>query len=113
MGDIQRTHALIARCDVRDYGEPDMPLEDLMDDWARIDLARDAWLAATPAGDLAGYAAVKRWRNEYVAFLARLESLSLRHFRLTGGERVSSSVGEVREPAVAPNLNDVPEAVPA
>jgi mycothiol synthase len=64
MGDIQRAHALIARCDVRDYGEPDMPLEDLADDWARIDLARDAWLAVTPAGDLAGYAAVKRWRTE-------------------------------------------------
>jgi hypothetical protein len=23
----------------------------------------------------------KRWRNEYVAFLARLESITLRHFR--------------------------------
>ncbi len=23
----------------------------------------------------------KRWRNEYVAFIARLESLTLRHFR--------------------------------
>jgi len=33
---------------------------------------------------------VKRWRNEYVAFLARLESITLRHFRpeFTGMTRV-------------------------
>jgi ribosomal protein S18 acetylase RimI-like enzyme len=62
--DLQRTHALVTRCDVRDYGEPDTPLEYLAADWDRTDLARDAWLAVTPAGELAGYAAAKRWRNE-------------------------------------------------
>jgi GNAT superfamily N-acetyltransferase len=63
-GDAQRTYALIARCDVRDYGEPDTLLEDLASDWAQIDLRQDAWLAVAPSGDLAGYAAVKRWRDE-------------------------------------------------
>jgi mycothiol synthase len=64
MDDAQRTYALIARCDVHDYGEPDTELEDLIFDWQRIDLARDAWLVATPAGDLVGYGAVIRWRTE-------------------------------------------------
>jgi ribosomal protein S18 acetylase RimI-like enzyme len=36
----------------------------MMLDWEKLDLARDAWLAATPAGDLVGYAAAKRWRDE-------------------------------------------------
>jgi mycothiol synthase len=63
LDDAQRTYALVARCDVRDYGEPDTPLEDLAADWERIDLARNAWLAVTPKGELAGYAALKRWRN--------------------------------------------------
>jgi ribosomal protein S18 acetylase RimI-like enzyme len=69
MDDLKRTHALIARCDVRDYGEPDIPLEDLVADWDKLDLSQNAWLAVTPsaataAGELAGYAALKRWRNE-------------------------------------------------
>ena len=64
MDDVQRAYALIGRCDVEDYGEPDTLLEDLTLDWGQIDLARDAWLAATPAGNLLGYGAVKRWRAE-------------------------------------------------
>ena len=62
--DVQRAYALITRCDVEDYGEPDTDLDDLTFDWDRIDLARDAWLVATPTGDLVGYGAVIRWRTE-------------------------------------------------
>jgi GNAT superfamily N-acetyltransferase len=62
--DAQQTYALIARCDVRDYGEPDTLMEDLAVDWERMDLARDAWLAVTPTGGPVGYAALKRWRDE-------------------------------------------------
>ena len=63
--DAQRTYGLIARCEVHDYGEPDSLLEDLAHNWAQINVSRDAWLAAGDlAGDLVGYAAVKRWRNE-------------------------------------------------
>jgi mycothiol synthase len=62
--DLQRTHELIVRCDVAEYGEPDTDLDDLAFDWDRIDLARDAWLVATPTGDLVGYGAVIRWRTE-------------------------------------------------
>jgi ribosomal protein S18 acetylase RimI-like enzyme len=61
--DAQRTHALIVRCDVRDYGEPDTDLGDLVFSWEQIDLARDAWLVTTPAGDLVGYGAVISWRT--------------------------------------------------
>jgi hypothetical protein len=62
--DAQRTHELIVRCDIQDYGEPDTDLSDLTFDWDRIDLPRDAWLVATPTGDLVGYGAVIRWRTE-------------------------------------------------
>ena len=62
--DAQQVYALITRCDVRDYGEPDSWPEDLTLDWEQMDLAQDAWLAITPAGDRVGYAAVKRWRDE-------------------------------------------------
>ena len=55
----------------------------------------------------------KRWRNEYVAFLARLESVTLRHFRpeLHGMTRVYTRV-KAEAPAAAP-LNNVSQAAPA
>jgi len=56
--DLERTYALVKRCDIRDYGEPDVDLGDLAYDWERMDLARDAWLVHTPASDLIGYGAV-------------------------------------------------------
>jgi mycothiol synthase len=62
--DLQRAHELIVRCEVAEYGEPDTDLDDLAFDWDRMDLSRDAWLVAAPAGDLVGYGAVLRWRRE-------------------------------------------------
>ncbi|MCK4898841.1 MAG: hypothetical protein KAS38_08685 [Anaerolineales bacterium] len=56
--DAQQTLDLLIRCDISEYGEPDSDIEDVQLDWSQIDLKRDAWLAATPAGDFAGYAAV-------------------------------------------------------
>jgi mycothiol synthase len=61
MDDARRTHELMVRCDVAEYGEPDMDLSDLTFDWGRIELARDAWLAWTPSGDVVGYGAVLPW----------------------------------------------------
>jgi ribosomal protein S18 acetylase RimI-like enzyme len=49
------------RCDISEYGEPDSELEDLRDEWGRIDLDQDAWLALTPKDELVGYAAVTPW----------------------------------------------------
>jgi ribosomal protein S18 acetylase RimI-like enzyme len=62
--ELPRAHELIVRCEVQDYGELDTDLDDLRFDWDRIDLARDAWLVATPTGDLVGYGAVICWRKE-------------------------------------------------
>jgi ribosomal protein S18 acetylase RimI-like enzyme len=56
--DAQRTHELIVRREVQDYGGPDTDLGDLAYDWERMDLAHDAWLVHTPAGNLVGYGAV-------------------------------------------------------
>jgi len=57
---------------------------------------------------------VKRWRNEYVAFLARLEGVTLRHFRpqLHGMTRVvNGKVAAslpIRQPATAPTIISQP-----
>ena len=47
MDDARRTHELMVRCDVAEYGEPDMDLSDLTFEWGRIELARDALLNGT------------------------------------------------------------------
>jgi len=59
--DAQRTLALMVRCDVSEYGEPDSDLEDLLHEWGQINLNHDAWLAFTPKRDLVGYGAVVPW----------------------------------------------------
>jgi GNAT superfamily N-acetyltransferase len=59
--DVQRTYDLVVRCDVDDYGEPDVDLDDLVFDWDQIDLSLDAWLALTPAGQVIGYGAIVPW----------------------------------------------------
>jgi biopolymer transport protein ExbB len=60
----------------------------------------------------------KRWRNEYVAFLARLEGVTLRHFRseLPGMTRhlVRSNPAEVKLAPVPANVSvNVPQPVAA
>jgi len=59
--DAERVLELMIRRDVADYGQPDSSLEDIQYNWGQIDLERDAWLAVTPGGGLAGYAAVVPW----------------------------------------------------
>ena len=49
---------LMIRGDISEYGEPDSDLDDILRDWEGIDLERDAWLAQSAQGELAGYAAV-------------------------------------------------------
>jgi biopolymer transport protein ExbB len=55
----------------------------------------------------------KRWRNEYVAFLARLESITLRHFRpeFHGMTRIFTRPAPAAAPAKPAAVK--PEAVPA
>jgi len=59
--DIDAVLALMIRCDKRDVGFPDSDLTDLRDDWERIDLSQDAWLAVDKQGVLQGYGAVLPW----------------------------------------------------
>ncbi len=54
----------------------------------------------------------KRRRNEYVAFLARLESVTLRYFRLAPRERVAT-LSRFEQPAASIRMNGTPEAAPA
>ncbi|MEO8510505.1 MAG: GNAT family N-acetyltransferase [Chloroflexota bacterium] len=50
---------LINAADMHDYGEIDLTVEDLLDDWARVDLQRNAWLVIEPSGRIAGYGEVQ------------------------------------------------------
>lgn len=53
---------LLNACDVADCGMPDSPLDQLRGHWQdrRLQRETDAWLAITPDGRLAGYAAVSQ-----------------------------------------------------
>jgi len=64
LDDAQHTLDLMIRCDVSEYGEPDADMTDLLFDWNRIDLNRDAWLALTPDGGVVGYGAVLPWVSD-------------------------------------------------
>jgi hypothetical protein len=48
---------------------------------------------------------VKRWRNEYIAILSRLEGITLRHFR-------SQFSGEMTRHYTRPKTQPVPVAEP-
>jgi mycothiol synthase len=64
LDDARRTLDLMIRCDVSEYGEPDADMTDLLFDWNRTDLNRDAWLALTPDGGVVGYGAVLPWVSD-------------------------------------------------
>lgn len=55
----------------------------------------------------------KRWRNEYVGFLARLESVSLRQFRPELGGQVRESVRRDESPVESFSADNLPEIAPA
>lgn len=61
--DAQAVHALMVACDIAQYGEPDTDLNDLLADWADMDLNKDAWLVIAPDGRLAGYASLQNQGN--------------------------------------------------
>ena len=63
VSDQQSVLDLLIRCDIRDVGQPDSDLKDLLFDWREIDLNQDAWLAFNSDGVLKGYSAVLPWRN--------------------------------------------------
>ena len=50
---------LINAADMLDYGEVDMTVQDLLDDWEEVDLEHDAWLVTEPSGRAVGYGEVQ------------------------------------------------------
>jgi mycothiol synthase len=92
---------LMIRCDIRDVGEADTDLDDLLYEWKGIDLDRDAWLVHTTLGKLVAYGAITPQRSNlrlhlyidpsqeedelFMALLERCEQRGLEFARLRGG----------------------------
>jgi GNAT superfamily N-acetyltransferase len=65
IADAEAVQALMAASDIAEFGEADgYSLDELRDDWKRLDLERDAWVAVAPDGTLAGYGYV--WPRRHV-----------------------------------------------
>jgi mycothiol synthase len=62
--DAQRVLDLIVASDIADYGEPDTDMADLLFDWGRMDLQKDALLAIDQDGNIVGYGAVVPWGKD-------------------------------------------------
>lgn len=58
MDDLDAVLELVIACDTKEFGEPDYSREELLEDWEDMDLQKDAWVVASPTGELAGYANV-------------------------------------------------------
>ena len=56
--DAQAALDLLVACDIAEYGEADTELEEVLHDWEKLDLERDAWLVFSVDNTLVGYAAV-------------------------------------------------------
>ncbi len=55
--DVNDVQALTAASDLEEFGEAEgYSIEEIEDEWAGIDLDRDAWLVIAPDGSVAGYA---------------------------------------------------------
>jgi YjjG family noncanonical pyrimidine nucleotidase len=67
--DAQAVLDLCTACDLSQYGETDTDLESVLDDWRRLDLARDAWLIRDASGLAVGYAWVMPRSDSYSADL--------------------------------------------
>lgn len=61
--DAEGVHALLAASDSAEFGESTgYELDELSDDWARMELDHDAWMALGPGGEFAGFAFVQQLR---------------------------------------------------
>ncbi len=58
MDDLEAVHKLMEACDIAEYGEPDITLEELRTDWQAptFDMGNDAWMVIAPGGKVVGYA---------------------------------------------------------
>src|SRR6266849_10009890 len=58
MDDLLVVHKLIEECDIAEYGEPEITLDDLRILWQSptFNMASDAWMVIAPGDRLVGYA---------------------------------------------------------
>lgn len=58
--DVHSVQALTAASDLAEFGEAEgYSIEEIEDEWADLDLDRDAWLVIAPDGSVAGYAYIR------------------------------------------------------
>jgi len=63
-GDAPSVVDLVNAADAHDYGEVDMDIDDIREDWAGLDLQTDAWLVESAhGGELIGYASLTNKAN--------------------------------------------------
>lgn len=55
LDDLPAVAELVLACDMADFGEPDSSLDDLRDEWSKVEVSRDVWLVSADDGQLAGY----------------------------------------------------------
>jgi GNAT superfamily N-acetyltransferase len=65
--EAQAVAGLIAACQRQDKGKTEMTVEELLHDWAGLDLAEEAVVITTPEGQLAGYADLSNSRYVSIA----------------------------------------------
>jgi mycothiol synthase len=56
--DLETVHELLRVCNIGDYGEPEITLDDLRTEWQAptFDREADAWIVIAPGGKVVGYA---------------------------------------------------------
>jgi len=103
-GDAPSVVDLVNAADAHDYGEVDMDIDDIREDWAGLDLQTDAWLVESAhGGELIGYASLTNKANVQLRAL-RLRSAGAaapRHRERAGASRsrrAASSSSRSRPP---------------
>ena len=87
--DLEGVFGLLVASDLEEWGESDLQRAELRDAWERIDLARDAWLAADAGGSILGIAEIRRHgRHDLETWI----TVHPRHRRLGIGSRLLALV---------------------
>jgi len=70
--DLKAITALVIACDIADYGLSDDTMEEVRSDWQRpgFNLKTDAWVIATTAGQVVGYACVSHSEHARIQMFA-------------------------------------------
>jgi mycothiol synthase len=74
MDDLEAVYKLIEACDIADYGEPDITLDELRTEWQgpNFDMENDAWMVSAPGGRVVGYADMGQREHTRVYAIVRV-----------------------------------------